>query len=137
MIHLSRPGTGLIFSQQVDRDRDGAWEATPVLDWKEAFAWSRYADIGNLLRYQADASSFALGFQRGYTEGGTSLPPDWRMLARIEDLAALLDMLRQSTPKTRGALRTSPGSSPPRYRSRPRKSLHGSSGAVSGFCRAR
>jgi aminoglycoside phosphotransferase (APT) family kinase protein len=71
-----------------------------VLDWEDAFSWSRYADIGNLLRYEETGSTFETHFIRGYQEKGTILNDNWKILSKLEDLVALCDMLNNSTPNT-------------------------------------
>ena len=68
-----------------------------VLDWEFAFSGSRYADIGNLLRYEEEGSAFERHFIKGYREGGCFLDPNWRMLAKLQDLVALCDLLNRST----------------------------------------
>jgi aminoglycoside phosphotransferase (APT) family kinase protein len=71
-----------------------------VLDWEESFSWSRYADIGNMLRYQEDGSIFEKHFIRAYQEQGAVLEENWKLLSKLEDLVALCDMLSNSTMDT-------------------------------------
>lgn len=71
-----------------------------ILDWEEAFSWSRYADIGNMLRYEEDGSLFEEHFIRAYQEQGMTLEDNWKLLSKLEDLVALCDMLNNSTMDT-------------------------------------
>jgi aminoglycoside phosphotransferase (APT) family kinase protein len=76
-----------------------------VLDWEFAFAWSRYVDIANMLRYEQEGSAFEQHFIRAYQEQGMVLEPNWRLLARLEDLVALCDMMNTSTLDTPNRMR--------------------------------
>jgi aminoglycoside phosphotransferase (APT) family kinase protein len=76
------------------------FSVSAVLDWEDAFSWSRYADIGNMLRYEEEGSTFETHFIRGYQEEGTVLKDNWKLLSKLEDLVALCDMLNNSTPNT-------------------------------------
>ncbi|MCM2998972.1 aminoglycoside phosphotransferase family protein [Paenibacillus cellulositrophicus] len=71
-----------------------------VLDWEEAFAWNRYADLGNMLRYEANGSWIEQHFIKAYEAEGMVLEKNWRLLSRLEDLVALCDMLSHSTAET-------------------------------------
>jgi aminoglycoside phosphotransferase (APT) family kinase protein len=68
-----------------------------VLDWEDAFSWSRHADIANMLRYEEDGSTFEKHFIRAYQEHGAVLEENWKLLSKLEDLVALCDMLNNST----------------------------------------
>ncbi|SMF83929.1 Predicted kinase, aminoglycoside phosphotransferase (APT) family [Paenibacillus uliginis N3/975] len=68
-----------------------------VLDWEEAFSWSRHVDIGNMLRYEEDGSIFEEHFIQAYQEQGAILEDNWKLLSKLEDLVALCDMLNNST----------------------------------------
>lgn len=68
-----------------------------ILDWEFAFAWNRYVDIGNMLRYEEDGSLYEEYFIRAYREQGGILHEDWRILSKLEDLVALCEMLNHST----------------------------------------
>jgi aminoglycoside phosphotransferase (APT) family kinase protein len=70
-----------------------------VLDWEDAFSWSRHADIANMLRYEEDDSTFEKHFIRAYEEGAV-LEDNWKLLSKLEDLVALCDMLNNSTMDT-------------------------------------
>lgn len=71
-----------------------------VLDWEFAVSWSRYADIGNMLRYEQDGSLFEKHFIQGYREKGAVLDDNWKLLSKLEDIVALCDLLNNSTPQT-------------------------------------
>lgn len=74
--------------------RDGRIVA--VLDWEFAFAGPRLNDIGIFLRYsERQPPAFEDGFVRGYLAAGGQLPPDWRRLARLQDLISLCWFLEQ------------------------------------------
>ena len=73
------------------------WEVAAVIDWEFACSASIYVDIGNFLRYERpDRQRFEPAFSRGLADGGVDLPPDWRVLARLADLAALCELLTRS-----------------------------------------
>lgn len=76
-----------------------------VLDWEDAFSWSRHADIANMLRYEEDGSTFEKYFIRGYQEQGAVLEDNWKLLSKLEDLVALCDMLNSSTKDTPNRIR--------------------------------
>ncbi|PQP90614.1 phosphotransferase family protein, partial [Paenibacillus sp. AR247] len=71
-----------------------------VLDWEEAFAWNRHADLGNMLRYEANGSWIEQHFIKAYEAEGIVLENNWRLQSRLEDLVALCDMLSHSTAET-------------------------------------
>jgi aminoglycoside phosphotransferase (APT) family kinase protein len=76
------------------------FSVSAVLDWEDAFSWSRYADIGNMLRYEENGSTFEKQFIRAYKEEGGVLNDNWKLLSKLEDLVALCDMLNTSTMNT-------------------------------------
>jgi aminoglycoside phosphotransferase (APT) family kinase protein len=76
-----------------------------ILDWEDAFSWSRHADIANMLRYEEDGSIFEKHFIRAYQEQGTILEDNWKILSKLEDLVALCDMLNNSTMDTPNRMR--------------------------------
>jgi aminoglycoside phosphotransferase (APT) family kinase protein len=76
-----------------------------VLDWEDAFSWSRHADIANMLRYEEDGSTFEKHFIRAYQEQGAVLEDNWKLLSKLEDLVALCDMLNNSTMDTPNRMR--------------------------------
>ena len=75
-----------------ERDPDGRWRLTAVLDWEFAFSSSPLFDIGNMLRHER-APGFADAFLTGFTENGGHLPGNWRELSRALDLYSLADFL--------------------------------------------
>jgi aminoglycoside phosphotransferase (APT) family kinase protein len=76
-----------------------------VLDWEDAFFWSRNADIANMLRYEEDGSTFEKHFIRAYQEQGAVLEDNWKLLSKLEDLVAFCDMLNNSTMDTPNRMR--------------------------------
>lgn len=78
----------------------GGASVSAVLDWEYAFAGSRYADIGNMLRYEREGSDFEASFLRGYESRGGILGDNWRMLSKLHDLIALCDLLDRSSVET-------------------------------------
>ena len=76
------------------RREQGRWSVAAVLDWEFAIAGSPLADLGHLLRYERTARPrFEPHFSNGYLRAGTTLPQDWRNLARLLDLCALCESL--------------------------------------------
>jgi aminoglycoside phosphotransferase (APT) family kinase protein len=63
-----------------------------IVDWEFAMSARPDADFGNLLRNHPD-EDFLGGVVDGYRAGGSTLPEDWRTLARLSDLVAWADML--------------------------------------------
>lgn len=84
---------------------DTGISVSAVLDWEYAVSWSRYADIGNMLRYEKAGSLFETDFIRAYQEAGAPLAPKWRLLSRLLDLIALCDLLNNSTVNTPNRIR--------------------------------
>jgi aminoglycoside phosphotransferase (APT) family kinase protein len=73
---------------------DGRWRVAGVIDWELAFAGSPMWDVGSFVRYDRRARPrLEPHFSRGCREGGLELPAGWRALARMVDLASLLDAL--------------------------------------------
>ena len=78
----------------VMRPVDSCWSVSAVLDWEFAISDSPLIDLGHFLRYERRSSPLAEPhFSKGFLEGGGSLPEDWRRLARLLDLTALLEAL--------------------------------------------
>jgi len=75
-------------------------EVSAVLDWEDAFSWNRYADIGNILRYEEEGSAFERHFIQAYKAQGVPLQTNWKLISKLEDLVALCDMLSSSTADT-------------------------------------
>ncbi|WEG12117.1 aminoglycoside phosphotransferase family protein [Pullulanibacillus sp. KACC 23026] len=95
LVHSDYNGLNLLVQQ-----KGNGYSVSAVLDWEDAFSWNRYADIGNMLRYEEAASIFETHFIRGYQENGVTLNDNWKLLSKLEDLVALCDMLNHSTPNT-------------------------------------
>jgi aminoglycoside phosphotransferase (APT) family kinase protein len=76
------------------REIDGKWRVAAVIDWEFAFSGSPLLDVGNFLRYERSQQPLVEPhFSRGFSEGGGTLPDDWRRLARVIDLTALCEQL--------------------------------------------
>ncbi|HEV8245309.1 MAG TPA: phosphotransferase, partial [Polyangiaceae bacterium] len=73
-----------------------AGDVTAVLDWEFAHSGKLWSDIGNLLRRRAEFS-LPVGFEsvlaEGLTEGGVTLPVDWRERALFDDLSSACEFL--------------------------------------------
>jgi Ser/Thr protein kinase RdoA (MazF antagonist) len=80
-----------------------AWKVAGVLDWEFALAGSPLVDIGNFLRFEAELPpGFGESFIRGYLSSSSGLPANWRDVARLLDLAAMVNFLEREVeaPKT-------------------------------------
>jgi len=76
------------------RQAGGRWSVAAVLDWEFAVSGAPLADLANFLRYERAARPLIEPhFSAGYVRAGGRLPPDWRRLARLADLAALCESL--------------------------------------------
>jgi len=76
------------------RQGAGRWSVVAVLDWEFAVSASPLIDVGNFLRYERASCPIAEPhFSTGYLHAGGTLPPDWRRVARLIDLAALCESL--------------------------------------------
>ncbi|WP_411344528.1 phosphotransferase family protein [Paenibacillus sp. WLX1005] len=92
LVHSDFNGLNILIQESSDSTTVPA-----VLDWEFAFAGTRYADIGNMLRYESAGSLYEQHVLEGYRAAGGELHPQWRLLSRMEDLLALCDMLNSST----------------------------------------
>jgi hypothetical protein len=66
-------------------------------------AGSPLADIGNFLRFEDELpSGFSEAFIKGYLSNSIGLPGNWREVARLFDLAAMVNFLdsKEETPKS-------------------------------------
>ncbi len=95
LVHSDYNGLNILINGNSDQSSVSA-----VLDWEYAFSGSRYADIGNMLRYEKDGSVFETNFLRGYEGNGGVLKDNWRILSRLHDLIALCDLLDRSSSET-------------------------------------
>jgi len=83
------------------RNVDGVWKVAGILDWEFAMGGSPLVDIGNFLRFEDELpSGLSEAFIKGY--GAIDLPSNWREVARLLDLAAMVNFLDRDTesPKT-------------------------------------
>lgn len=84
-------------SNVLAHETEAGWRVATVLDWEFAFAGAPFFDFGNLLRPPiGDLDGFAEAVASGYVQGGGTMPPDWRKLARIGDLTAWADFLNRA-----------------------------------------
>jgi len=95
LVHSDYNGLNILMQHKAT-----GFSVSAVLDWEDAFSWSRHADIANMLRYEEDGSTFERHFIRGYQEQGSVLGDNWKILSKLEDLVALCDMLNNSTMAT-------------------------------------
>ena len=76
------------------RREGGRWMVAAVLDWEFALSGSPLADVGHFLRYERASRAFAEPhFSQGYRHAGGILPQEWRALARVVDMTALVESL--------------------------------------------
>jgi aminoglycoside phosphotransferase (APT) family kinase protein len=67
------------------------WRVVSVLDWEFAVSGSPLIDVGHFLRYErAEHPRVEPHFSQGFLQAGGKLQQDWRQLARLYDLSALL-----------------------------------------------
>ena len=79
---------------------DGIWKVSGVLDWEFAFSGSVLCDVANMLRYAHKMPhEFQDAFLKGLTDGGVTLPQNWRVTVNLLNLLSLLDVLQRSDPK--------------------------------------
>ena len=74
-----------------------------ILDWEFAVAGSPLVDIGNFLRFEDELpSGFREAFIQGYLSDSNELPSNWREVAKLLDLAAMVNFLEdeRDAPKT-------------------------------------
>jgi aminoglycoside phosphotransferase (APT) family kinase protein len=85
------------------RQIGSVWKVAGVLDWEFAMAGSPLVDIGNFLRFEDELPpGFSGSFIKGYLSGSIGLPDNWREVARLLDLAAMVNFLdsEEETPKS-------------------------------------
>ena len=72
--------------------RDGAgWTVSGILDWEFAFSGAWLWDISNMLRYaHLLPATYEGAFLEGLQDGGSRLPPDWRITIRLMNITSLL-----------------------------------------------
>jgi fructokinase len=87
------------------RQVGSAWKMAGILDWEFAIGGSTLVDIGNFLRFEDELPpGFSEAFIRGYASGSIGLQKNWREVARLLDLAAMVNFLEseRDAPKTFG-----------------------------------
>lgn len=62
-----------------------------LIDWEFSMSGTPSIDVGNLLRHTPARLHEELG--HGLREGGLRLSPDWKLRARVADLASFLEFL--------------------------------------------
>jgi aminoglycoside phosphotransferase (APT) family kinase protein len=85
------------------RRADSVWKVVGILDWEFALAGSPLVDIGNFLRFEDELpSGFREAFIQGYLSDPNELPSNWREVAKLLDLAAMVNFLEdeRDAPKT-------------------------------------
>ncbi|HEX6565370.1 MAG TPA: phosphotransferase [Chthoniobacterales bacterium] len=85
------------------RQTGSVWKLAGVLDWEFAMAGSPLVDIGNFLRFEDELPlGFSESFIKGYLSRSIGLPDNWREVARLFDLAAMINFLdsEEETPKS-------------------------------------
>ena len=92
LVHSDFNGLNILMLDHLNRV-----EVSAVLDWEFAFAGRRYVDIGNMLRYENSNSLFERHFIQSYKDAGGYLNENWRLISKLEDIIALLDILNHST----------------------------------------
>jgi aminoglycoside phosphotransferase (APT) family kinase protein len=94
LTHGDLNGSNLLFLQVKQE-----WKLAAILDWEFAFSGVPGFDFAHLLRPPLDRH-WDLGEQvtHNYRVAGGVLPPNWRRIARMTDLFAWIDVLRQPDP---------------------------------------
>ena len=88
------------------RQTGSVWKVAGVLDWEFAMAGSPLVDIGNFLRFEDELPpGFSGAFIKGYLSSSIGLPDNWREVARLVDLAAMVNFL-DSQEETAKSFRT-------------------------------
>jgi fructokinase len=76
------------------KEEQGHWIVKAVLDWEFAFSGSPLLDVGHLLRYEKrETPLLEPFFSRAFVQHGGKLPDNWRKIARVIDLTALVEFL--------------------------------------------
>jgi aminoglycoside phosphotransferase (APT) family kinase protein len=85
------------------RHIDSVWKVVGILDWEFALAGSPLVDIGNFLRFEDELPPrLSEAFIRCYLSNSIGLPDNWRQVAKLLDLAAMVNFLEdeRDAPKT-------------------------------------
>jgi aminoglycoside phosphotransferase (APT) family kinase protein len=81
------------------------WQVVGILDWEFAMAGSPLVDLGNFLRFEDELPpGFKEAFIQGYLSDSNEVPGNWREVAKLFDLAAMVNFLEgeAEAPKTFG-----------------------------------
>ena len=91
LLHADFKGSNILV-----KEGEKGWQVAAVLDWEFAYAGSPLADMGPLLRYDAQYNSaFEPNFAKGFQEHSGQLPDDWKRIVRLLDLLNLCDFLNR------------------------------------------
>jgi aminoglycoside phosphotransferase (APT) family kinase protein len=72
------------------------WLVVGILDWEFAIGGSPLVDIGNFLRFEDELPpEFREAFIQGYLSDSNELPGNWREVAKLLDLAAMVNFLER------------------------------------------
>jgi aminoglycoside phosphotransferase (APT) family kinase protein len=85
------------------RHIESVWKVVGILDWEFALAGSPLVDIGNFLRFEDELPpGLSEAFVQGYLSNSIGLPDNWRQVAKLLDLAAMVNFLEdeRDAPKT-------------------------------------
>lgn len=77
---------------------DSHWKLAPILDWEFAASGSPLVDIGNFLRFEDELPhEFDEAFIQGYVSPSATLVENWREIAKLLDLAAMMNFLESES----------------------------------------
>ena len=89
LIHCDFNGKNILVQNQGDQ-----WITAAVLDWEFACSGDPLVDLGNFFRFEEQLPApLKSAFVQGYEGESGALPTDWRVLAGILDVAAMLGFL--------------------------------------------
>jgi len=98
LVHGDFQGDNILLQEKAEQ-----WQIAAVLDWEWAHNGCILQDLGSLLRFQGEATvAFQCGIETGFSHNGRPLPFEWRMAARIWDIAANCEKL--AFPRHRGEI---------------------------------
>jgi Ser/Thr protein kinase RdoA (MazF antagonist) len=98
LVHGDFKPTNIIVSNTGDR-----WHLSGLIDWEFACAGNTMFDLATALRHiDLVDGPLARGIAAGFSENGGLLPPEWRRVARLLDLNAMITFL--SAPEDRANL---------------------------------
>jgi len=80
----------------VNKDDEGKWQISGILDWEFAFSGSWLWDVANMLRYAHHMPKiYEESFLQGIESSGLILPEHWRETVSLLNLFSLLDCLKR------------------------------------------